>query len=450
VEFEKPIAEFESPQPDSRDDHDDGLGPDDVDSSGSVPAQAERGATPGGFVEIEANSVIDQPAPVYQGPTCDYRHLKTAWEDYLNKTILPEFSNGAWPQAEKEAKVLEEFADEEVGKLIAEMAIGRVNNGMFGVNGSREYKEIDVVISGGGNYDGYALGVGMVLSRLHQWLEVKRWGGTSGGGQMGFEFALRQGLEKSFDTAVLRARLGWDELRKKERKNNWAPGCFCSCAEDGILQAFIIREVQSEWLMRTYSSQFPLLDRVALGLTCLQLGEQLTRVENFSNDEDARNAFIATRAGYTHNYKDMPCSDGATLANKLLFQDKVRDQVIVDISSDAVPYVLEDEDLTYPGKSYLKLIELGIEDGVYFFHHGTLQGSANHATKSSGLPITICRQGQDVASNECLASPGVAIAPLAPASAVSTNFGAPATIAGFVDAVHENPMKALERLENEG
>lgn len=56
--------------------------------------------------------------------------------------------------------------------------------------------EIDMVVSGGGNFDGYYLGVHMVLSRLEAAanggaFKIVRWAGVSAGGMMPYEFVLK-------------------------------------------------------------------------------------------------------------------------------------------------------------------------------------------------------------------------------------------------------------------
>ena len=53
-------------------------------------------------------------------------------------------------------------------------------------------KDIDIVVSGGGNLDGYYLGMSMILSRLdRQILNVKRYAGASAGGDMVYEHNLK-------------------------------------------------------------------------------------------------------------------------------------------------------------------------------------------------------------------------------------------------------------------
>ena len=55
--------------------------------------------------------------------------------------------------------------------------------------------EVDVVVSGGGNFDGYYLGAHMVLSRLEAqaggMFRRVRWAGVSAGGMMPYELVLK-------------------------------------------------------------------------------------------------------------------------------------------------------------------------------------------------------------------------------------------------------------------
>merc|ERR1719181_129108 len=50
--------------------------------------------------------------------------------------------------------------------------------------------DVDVVCSGGGNYDGYYMGVSMILQRAQN-LTVHRYAGASAGGMMPFELSLK-------------------------------------------------------------------------------------------------------------------------------------------------------------------------------------------------------------------------------------------------------------------
>jgi len=51
-------------------------------------------------------------------------------------------------------------------------------------------QDVDVVCGGGGNYDGYYMGVSMVLQRAQK-LTVHRYAGASAGGMMPFEVSLK-------------------------------------------------------------------------------------------------------------------------------------------------------------------------------------------------------------------------------------------------------------------
>merc|ERR1711988_653390 len=69
------------------------------------------------------------------------------------------------------AKALESRADQ----LVASLG-----------NAHKLPSDIDVVVSGGGNLDGYYMGVSLVLQRLRG-VSVKRYAGASAGGMMPFE-----------------------------------------------------------------------------------------------------------------------------------------------------------------------------------------------------------------------------------------------------------------------
>merc|ERR1712196_153404 len=79
-----------------------------------------------------------------------------------------------WPQEAKDV----------AGKL-STRAISKVQQ----VLTNKKLGDIDVVVSGGGNFDGYYMGVSMILQKL-QGTTARRWAGASAGGMMPFEEAL--------------------------------------------------------------------------------------------------------------------------------------------------------------------------------------------------------------------------------------------------------------------
>jgi len=71
-----------------------------------------------------------------------------------------------------------------------------------------DLKDIDVVVSGGGNYDAFYMGVHMVLDRLSDKLgddpRISRYGGVSAGGMMPFEIKLKGTEDKTEISPVVR------------------------------------------------------------------------------------------------------------------------------------------------------------------------------------------------------------------------------------------------------
>jgi len=67
-----------------------------------------------------------------------------------------------------------------------------------------DLSNVDVVVSGGGNYDAFYMGVQMILSRVSA-VGISRYAGTSAGGMMPFEVALRG------ERDTLLSHLSWGE-----------------------------------------------------------------------------------------------------------------------------------------------------------------------------------------------------------------------------------------------
>lgn len=258
--------------------------------------------------------------------------------------------------------------------------------------------DVDVSISGGGNYDGYYLGVQMVLNRVGA-LSMHRYTGASAGGMMPFEFALKG------ENATLLTHLSYGELTSR------FPGFFGpfgNAISDAATQDHHWRMMAS-WQTKKYADSLSTLDdKIFLALSCLEPFPmlKLVIVSEFTAEKDqATHAFMGTGT-YLETYNGMECRDcvcsdgGATSGPNMtpLFQDNVRPQVIVDIMSTGAPSHLVYSVVT---EEYVKFLKRGQDEAIEFLTTG--------AVAREPKVITLCPVGSKVSGNVCEAQSDVVV-----------------------------------------
>eukprot|EP00520_Triparma_pacifica_P012385 CAMPEP_0118672084 /NCGR_PEP_ID=MMETSP0785-20121206/22350_1 /TAXON_ID=91992 /ORGANISM="Bolidomonas pacifica, Strain CCMP 1866" /LENGTH=399 /DNA_ID=CAMNT_0006567019 /DNA_START=34 /DNA_END=1230 /DNA_ORIENTATION=- len=234
---------------------------------------------------------------------------------------------------------------------------------------SVDLRDIDVVVSGGGNYDAFYLGVQMVFSRIRPMstIGISRYAGTSAGGMMPFEVALRG------ERDTLLSHLSWGVITEEY------PEYFSNAVSAAYQQDHgwrLLADFQAE----RYSSELSKLDdKVFLGTSCLKPWPTLVMISEYE-EETAAAAFMSTGT-FLQYYDGMVCSDGGATAGPNmtpLFQDNLRDQLIVDLMKTGYPgSMVYSVDLD----QYAELIEVGMEEAVKFLKTGT--------TERDGI-ITLC------------------------------------------------------------
>lgn len=241
--------------------------------------------------------------------------------------------------------------------------------------------DFDVSISGGGDYDGYYMGLAMVFSRTKN-LRQHRFTGASAGGMMPFELVLKG------ENVTLLTHLSYGVLTKLYPKH------FSNEMLAGAVQDHHWR-LMASWQTKTYTDSLASLDnKVFLALSCLDpILPKLVIVSNFTSKGDqATHAFMATGT-VLETYDGKVCSDGGAMSGPNmtpLFQDGLRPQIIVDLmhtgfpTSDVFKVVLDD---------YIKMIRLGQDEAVEFLR----TGKVTRDSKS----ITLCPKGAKVEKNVC-------------------------------------------------
>ena len=237
--------------------------------------------------------------------------------------------------------------------------------------------DVDVVISGGANFDAYYLGVAQVFARMKNMTQV-RFAGASAGGMAPFEVTLKG--EK--DTII--EHLSYGILQEEFPKEFW------NDLSDASLQDHHWR-LMASWMVEKYNATLNRLDgKVFLALSCLDPLPKLVKVSEFISTDQTERAFMGTGT-FVEWYDGMLCSDGGSMSGKKmtpLFQDHLRDQIIVDLmetgaaSSEAFHYTLD---------SYSDLIRKGQDEAISFVRTGTCRANA----------ITLCEKDRDVSSNVC-------------------------------------------------
>lgn len=227
------------------------------------------------------------------------------------------------------------------------------------INASLTPPAVDVVVSGGGNWDAFYAGVHLVQMALYRrsqgaWLAPQRWRGDSAGGMYPFELALK-GTNLTIQHHLA---YGWLEQQFADDYQN--------DLEAGYLQDHHWR-LMAAWMVNKWAAQLPTLDqRVFLALTCLvrlclcvirrrsnqwmtyitfnppppkdPLPKQVI-VSNFTSQKQAASAFMATGT-YVEIYDDMLCSDGGAESGPNmtpLFHDQKHPQLVVSLLHTGFP-----------------------------------------------------------------------------------------------------------------
>ncbi|GMI45630.1 hypothetical protein TrCOL_g13784 [Triparma columacea] len=244
-----------------------------------------------------------------------------------------------------------------------------------------DLSDIDVVVSGGGNYDAFYLGVQMMMSRLEgPRINVARYAGVSAGGMMPFEVALKG------EDATLLSHLSYGVLTEEYSEH------YKSTLQAGYLEDHHWR-IMAAWQTETYADRLAGLDgRVIMGTSCFKPLPTLVLIDSYTAvDDQATHAFMSTGT-YLEMYGGYPCTDGGlTTGDKMtpLFQDNVRPQMVVDLmatgaNSELVFKVLLDD--------YVDLIKTGMDEFVNFVTKGQ--------TEREGI-ISLCPVGSDVKDFVC-------------------------------------------------
>jgi len=242
--------------------------------------------------------------------------------------------------------------------------------------------DMDVVVSGGGNFDAYYMGISMILNRVEQHskelVHRMRWAGASAGGMMPFELALKG------ENNTLTMHLAFGVLSEEHKTE------FSFAPSAAYLQDHLWR-VMAHWMVQKYSSTiYTLDDRVFLALSCLNPLPTLVMVSNFTSPDQTEHAFMGTGT-YLEMYDSMVCSDGGAMSGPKmtpLFQDKKRPQLIVDLMQTGYPSSMV---WGYNVSEYVSLIKKGQNDAATFLMGNSIAKDA----------IFLCPTSADVSSKVC-------------------------------------------------
>jgi len=246
--------------------------------------------------------------------------------------------------------------------------------------------DLDVVVSGGGNYDAYLLGAYTVLLRASaggERFRMERWAGASAGGMAPFELMLK-GEET---TLVTHHAYG---MLEEEWPLHYALAPSCAALQDHHWRA--MAAWQSE---RWNASLHTLDDRVYLATSCLTPLPTLVKVHKYTSQSQATSAFMSTGT-FAEWYDGHLCSDGgATSGPKMtpLFQDGVRPQLIIDLMACGFPISMAEG--KYTSTQFVALAQRGQDDAAAFLRNGSAPAARSGA-------ITLCPRGADVSGNVCV------------------------------------------------
>jgi len=253
-----------------------------------------------------------------------------------------------------------------------------------------ELGSIDVVVSGGGNFDGYYMGVSMVLDRLevaaNGSFKRMRFAGVSAGGMMPYELVLKG------ETATLTAHLDYGLLQTQYPL--WLdPGALASAARQDHHWRLL-----ADWQVHQYASSLPRLNGVVyVGTSCLDPLPKLVMISNYTSTDQAASAFMTTGTVF-ELYNGLPCSDGgATSGKKMtpLFQDNLRSQLTVSI--------LPDDHKDFPFETVSKynltvieaLVRKGQDDARAWLECGATK------PECGTVQLALCPKGKATADHVC-------------------------------------------------
>jgi hypothetical protein len=240
------------------------------------------------------------------------------------------------------------------------------------------------VCSGGGNYDAFYMGAHMVLDRVAQAsgdLTLHRYAGSSAGGMMSFELALKG------ERLTLEHHLAYGVLTGRHMNQfSWMPSA-------AYLQDQHWRTLAA-WQTQTYASTLADLDdRVFLATSCLAPLPTLVMIDSYTAAQhQASRAFMATGT-MVQNYDGMLCTDGGLLSGERmtpLFQDGQRDQIIIDLMATGFPSHLV---WSVRLDDWTELLRYGQDAAIHFLTTGD---TGNRDV------ITRCPAGADVSDHVCV------------------------------------------------
>lgn len=253
--------------------------------------------------------------------------------------------------------------------------------------------EIDVVCSGGGDLNGYYMGVLMVLSRLQTRgaLRQMRHAGASAGGWMSFENALKG------EGRTLESYLSYGLLEETY------PMHFSTTATAVLLQDHHWR-MMAEWQATKWNASLPALDGVVtLALSCKKItGTSLVLVDQYTSIDQAARAFIATGA-IEETYEGMTCADGSGESGPNmtpLFEDGTgrspRPQLVINLM-----HVASAVDTfrmgfgKFTSSQYAELVRLGQDEAAEWYRTGV-------PPTRDAKALTLCPKGARVIEHVCL------------------------------------------------
>lgn len=237
--------------------------------------------------------------------------------------------------------------------------------------------------SGGGDLNAYYLGIEQIFGRLG--LAERRHAGASAGGWMSFELALKG------EQRTLENYLSYGLLQEAN------PIHFLTIASACPLQDHHWR-MMGKWQAQKWVDKLSSLDdEVFLAISCDRhwySSDELVMVHNYTSVEQAASAFIGTGAIF-EEYDGMSCHDGSTTSGSKmtpLFQDHVRQQLIIDLMQTGFPTINMGGG-KFTSAQYAALVQRGQDEAAEFLTTGSI-------ARAKGA-VTVCPPDRDVKSNEC-------------------------------------------------
>merc|ERR1712070_149534 len=265
-------------------------------------------------------------------------------------------------------------------KAAAESLKSRAQQKVASLSGAPNLpKELDVVVSGGGNFDGYYMGVSMILQRL-QGIDVKRYAGASAGGMMPFEEELM-----SQDWSLL-LHLSFGVVQDEHS---------FSFAQQVDMWNVVAKQICA----KIPAEASKLNNKVFLALSCedpndMWGSKKQLMVSQYKNPSQAAAAYIGT-GSFGLTYEGKKCSDGAATSGKNmtpLFHDKRYAQLVVDLMNTGTGF---SGLVMFSLKSYTQLIQKGQDDMIEFLKTGKKVAGISLCPKGENTDNNICGGGGD-------------------------------------------------------